>query len=157
MALLPSWWVGMGPMQRREARAGLLFVLPWLLSLVIFTAYPAFTVFYLSLTDYNVVQAPTWIGLQNYRTMVSVDPAFWTSVRNTATYTLLAVPLGLAGSLGLAHLLNLPGRGVGVYPYPCLSSRARPTRRQHDHLHGHVQSRRRADQCRTPAGWVTGA
>ena len=49
MALLPSWWVGMGAMQRREARAGLLFVLPWLLSLVIFTAYPALTMFYLSL------------------------------------------------------------------------------------------------------------
>jgi multiple sugar transport system permease protein len=115
MALLPSWWVGMGAMRRREARAGLLFVLPWLLSLLIFTAYPALTVFYLSLTDYNVVQPPTWIGLQNYRTMVSADPAFWTSVRNTVTYTLLAVPPGLAGSLGLAHLLNLPGRGVGVY------------------------------------------
>jgi multiple sugar transport system permease protein len=115
MALLPSWWGDMGAMQRREARAGLLFVLPWLLSLLVFTAYPVLTVFYLSLTDYNVVQPPTWVGLQNYRTMVSADPAFWTSVRNTVVYTLLAVPLGLVGSLGLAHLLNLPLKGVGVY------------------------------------------
>jgi multiple sugar transport system permease protein len=79
MELLPSWRVGMGAMRRREARAGLLFVLPWLLSLLIFTAYPVLTVFYLSLTDYNVVQPPTWIGLQNYRTMVSADPAFMSS------------------------------------------------------------------------------
>jgi multiple sugar transport system permease protein len=47
--------------------------------------------------------------------MVTADPAFWTSVRNTVSYTLLAVPLGLVGSLGLAHLLNLPVKGVGVY------------------------------------------
>ena len=112
---LPAWWVRMGAMQRREARAGLLFVLPWLLSLLIFTTYPVLATFYLSLTDYNVVQPPTWVGLHNYRTMLTADPAFWTSVFNTAYYTLLAVPLGLVGSLGLALLLNLRVRGLGVY------------------------------------------
>jgi len=105
----------MGAMQRREARAGLLFVLPWLLSLLIFTSYPVLATFYLSLTDYNVVQPSTWVGLHNYRTMLTADPAFWTSVRNTTFYTLLAVPLGLLGSLGLALLLNLPVRGLGIY------------------------------------------
>jgi multiple sugar transport system permease protein len=105
----------MGAMQRREARAGLLFVLPWLLSLLIFTSYPVLATFYLSLTDYNVVQPSTWVGLHNYRTMLTADPPFWTSVRNTTFYTLLAVPLGLMGSLGLALLLNLPVRGLGIY------------------------------------------
>ena len=115
MALLPTWWVHMGVMQRREARAGLLFVSPWLLSLLIFTIYPVLATFYLSLTNYNVVQPPTWVGLHNYRVMLTADPAFWTSVGNTAYYSLLAVPLGLAGSLGLALLLNLRVRGLGVY------------------------------------------
>jgi multiple sugar transport system permease protein len=115
MALLSAWGVRGGAMRRREARAGLLFVLPWLLSLLVFTTYPVLATFYLSLTDYNVVQPPTWVGLHNYRTMFTADPEFWTSVRNTASYTLLAVPLGLLGSLGLALLLNLPVRGLGVY------------------------------------------
>jgi multiple sugar transport system permease protein len=115
MARLLAWWVRMGAMRRREARAGLLFVLPWLLSLLIFTTYPVLATFYLSLTDYNVVQPPTWVGLHNYRTMLTADPAFWTSVTNTAYYTLLAVPLGLVGSLGLALLLNLRVRRLGVY------------------------------------------
>jgi ABC-type sugar transport system permease subunit len=115
MALWPGPRADRSAMRRREARAGLLFVLPWLLSLLIFTTYPVLAVFYLSLTDYNVVQPPTWVGLQNYRTMLSADPAFWISVKNTASYTLLAVPLGLAGSLALALLLNLPVRGLGVY------------------------------------------
>jgi multiple sugar transport system permease protein len=90
-------------------------VLPWLLSLLIFTTYPVLAAFYLSLTDYNVVQPPTWVGLQNYHTMLTADPAFWISVKNTAFYTLLAVPLGLAGSLALALLLNLRVRGLAVY------------------------------------------
>jgi multiple sugar transport system permease protein len=90
-------------------------VLPWLLSLLIFTTYPVLAAFYLSLTDYNVVQPPTWVGLQNYRTMLTADPAFWISVKNTAFYTLLAVPLGLAGALALALLLNLRVRGLAVY------------------------------------------
>ena len=73
-----------GGRQRREARIGLLFVLPWLLSLLLFTVYPVLTTLYLSFTDYNIVQPPRWIGLQNYRTMFTADPAFWTSVGPTA-------------------------------------------------------------------------
>jgi multiple sugar transport system permease protein len=115
MALMPGQRAHRGALRRREARAGLLFVLPWLLSLLIFTTYPVLAAFYLSLTDYNVVQPPTWVGLQNYRTMLTADPAFWISVKNTAFYTLLAVPLGLAGSLALALLLNLRVRGLAVY------------------------------------------
>jgi multiple sugar transport system permease protein len=115
MALMPRQRAHRGALRRREARAGLLFVLPWLLSLLIFTTYPVLAAFYLSLTDYNVVQPPTWVGLQNYHTMLTADPAFWISVKNTAFYTLLAVPLGLAGALALALLLNLRVRGLAVY------------------------------------------
>ena len=115
MALMPGQRGHRGALRRREARAGLLFVLPWLLSLLIFTTYPVLAALYLSLTDYNVVQPPTWVGLQNYHTMLTADPAFWISVKNTAFYTLLAVPLGLAGSLALALLLNLRVRGLGIY------------------------------------------
>src|ERR671933_338902 len=104
-----------GGARRRTARAGLLFVLPWLLSLLLFNAYPVLATLYLSFTDYNIIQPPRWIGLQNYRTMFTADPAFWTSVGNSAYYALLAVPLGLAGALGLALLLNTRAQGMGVY------------------------------------------
>src|SRR5262249_34890945 len=104
-----------GRAQRREARAGLLFVLPWLLSLLLFTTYPVLATLYLSCTDYNIVQPPRWVGWQHYRTMFTVDPAFWTPVGNSAYYALLAVPLGLAGALGLAWLLHTQAQGRGVY------------------------------------------
>src|SRR5207237_8536126 len=88
----------LGGTRRRTARAGLLFVLPWLLSLLLFTAYPVLATLYLSFTNYNSVQPPRWIGLQNYRTMFTADAVFWTSVGTSASYALLAVPVGLAGS-----------------------------------------------------------
>ena len=64
------------PLRRQETRAGLLFILPWLIGLLVFTAYPTIATLYLSFTDYNIVQPPSWIGLDNYRTMFSDDPAF---------------------------------------------------------------------------------
>lgn len=102
-------------LQRREARAGYFFVLPWILSLLIFTAYPVIASLYLSLTDYNIVSSPRWIGMENYRTLSSGDPSFWISVWNSAYYALISVPVGLVVSLGLALILNLRATGIGVY------------------------------------------
>ncbi len=103
------------PARRREAIAGLLFVLPWLLSLLVFTTYPVLSAFYLSLTEYNIVQPPTWVGLENYRTMFTSDPAFWTSVKNSTYYAVISVPLRLVLALALALILNMGARGIGLY------------------------------------------
>lgn len=102
-------------LRRREARAGVFFVLPWVLSLLIFTAYPVLASFFFSFTDYNIIQSPHWVGLQNYGTMFTADPSFWTGVGNSAYYALIAVPVGLVLALLLALVLNLPARGIGVY------------------------------------------
>ncbi len=108
-------WASMSRLRQQEAVAGLLFVLPWLVSLVVFTAYPIFATAYLSFTDYSVLQAPKWIGLGNYDTIFNGDPAFWTSVYNSTFYALVSVPLGLAVSLALALVLNMRAAGIGVY------------------------------------------
>ena len=52
---------------RREAVEGLLYISPFLLGFVIFTAYPMIASLYLSFTKYNIITAPTWIGLENYQ------------------------------------------------------------------------------------------
>ncbi len=108
-------WADMSPMQRREARSGLLFVLPWVLGLLVFTAYPILASFFLSFTDYNIVQSPTWIGLQNYQDLLSSDPSFWTAVGNSIYYAFISVPLGLVLSLALALVLNSRAAGIGLY------------------------------------------
>ena len=115
MSLIPNPWRNYGPMRRREARAGLLFVLPWLLGLLIFNAYPVLASVYYSFTDYSVTQAPNFVGLDNYKTMFLSDPSIYKAVGNSLYYALLSVPLGLLLSLGLAVLLNTRSVGIGVY------------------------------------------
>lgn len=103
------------PLRRQETRAGLLFILPWLIALLVFSAYPVLATFYLSFTDYNILQPPSWIGLDNYQAIFTDDPAFWTAARNSAVYALVSVPLKIVIAFGLAMLLNMGVRGIGVY------------------------------------------
>jgi multiple sugar transport system permease protein len=106
-------------MRKREARAGWLFVLPWVIGLLAFNAYPILASFYFSFTDYSIIDLPKWIGLNNYQEILTTDPAFWTSVNNSAYYALISVPLGLIVSLALALILNQNVRGIGLYRTLC--------------------------------------
>jgi multiple sugar transport system permease protein len=105
----------MGALRRREAIAGLLFVLPWIISLLVFTAYPVLAAIYFSFTEYNILEPPRWVGLANYQKIFTNDPAFWLSVGNTAYYSFISVPLRLALGLALALILNIQTRGIGIY------------------------------------------
>ena len=102
-------------MKRHEAIAGLTFVLPWIVSLLVFTAYPVLATFYLSFTEYNVIKPPEWIGFENYQTMILDDPVFWVAVKNSAIYALVSVPLKLVIALFLALLAEQSVRGIGLY------------------------------------------
>jgi multiple sugar transport system permease protein len=102
-------------MRRREAWAGILFISPWLIGLLVFQAYPILASLYLSFTDYNIISAPQWTGFQNYITMFTSDNDVWNAAGNSIYYAGIAVPLGLLLALLLALVLNLRARGVGVY------------------------------------------
>src|SRR5688500_16842537 len=115
MATIAMRRTAASPLRRQESRAGLIFILPWLIALLAFTTYPDLATLYLSFTEYNILQPPSWIGLENCRTVFSEDPAFWKAVRNSAVYALVSVPLKLVIAFGLAMLLNMGVRGIGVY------------------------------------------
>jgi multiple sugar transport system permease protein len=87
------------------------FIAPWLLGFVAFTLVPVGLMFYFSLTRYSVLDVPEWVGLANFRRMLTADPLFWTALRNTAYYVGLRVPLHVGLGLALAVLVNrsLPG------------------------------------------------
>jgi multiple sugar transport system permease protein len=97
---------------RREAATGYALIVPWLLGFLIWTAYPILASLYYSFTNYNVFQAPKWVGLDNYARILTRDPNFWPSLRLTLLYGALSLPLGLAGALGVAMLLARDVRGV---------------------------------------------
>ncbi|PLV60427.1 carbohydrate ABC transporter permease [Thermotoga sp. KOL6] len=93
---------------------GILFISPWLLGFIIFTAYPLFSSFYLSLTRYNVTMKAKWVGFENYIKLFN-DPLFWKSLKNTLIYAAGLVPIGLVVALGIAILLNKPMKEVAFY------------------------------------------
>src|SRR4051812_1561989 len=61
----------------REYIAFYLFASPWLIGMLIFTVGPMIVSFYLSFTDYAVIVAPKWTGLDNYIHMATDDPLVW--------------------------------------------------------------------------------
>lgn len=103
------------PARRRgDGRAAALFLAPWFVGLALITAGPMVASLYLSFTDYDLLQAPTWIGWDNYERMFS-DPRLLNSLQVTFTYVFVSVPLQLAAALGLALLLDKGLRGLAVY------------------------------------------
>src|SRR5580765_3152202 len=70
---------GSSPMARRKALEGYLYIAPFLVGFLVFTAYPLLASLYLSFTSYNIISDPTWIGLENYQRAFFQDNQFWAS------------------------------------------------------------------------------
>jgi multiple sugar transport system permease protein len=100
---------------RREVATGYSLILPWILGFVIWNVGPFAYSFYLSLTDYNGLQSPKFLGFDNYQRMFTDDRNFWPVLRFTLFYSLFNVPLGLVGALLTATLLNQNVRGLGAW------------------------------------------
>ena len=93
----------------REALWGFLFIAPWLIGLVLFTAGPMVVSLLMSVTDFNLVkpEATKFVGLDNYARLAS-DPTIAQSLIATFKFAILAIPLTMGASLGFAILLNHP-------------------------------------------------
>jgi len=101
--------------RRRENLYGYLFLSPWLLGFLGLFLGPGIASLYFSLTKYDVLSPPEFIGIQNYVQMFTTDDLFWPSLGRTFYYAAVMVPLGVLGSMTLAILLNTKVRGVTVY------------------------------------------
>jgi multiple sugar transport system permease protein len=96
-------------MERNEARAAWLFLLPHLLGLLLFSALPILATLAISTLAWDVLTPPRPVGLANFRALLG-DGLFRQVVANTAMYVAGVVPTGTALALGLAVALNRPGR-----------------------------------------------
>ena len=99
---------------RKQWKEGLLCATPWIIGFVVFGGGPMLFSIVMSFCDYDVVNKPRFIGLDNYRAMFREDHLFGKSLWNTA-FMLLSVPLGMVVSLAIALLLNLQIRGIAVW------------------------------------------
>jgi multiple sugar transport system permease protein len=94
-----------------EARWAWLFLAPTLIGLAVLSAGPILATFGISLTKWDLLTPPDWVGLQNYAALVQ-DKRFLVALRNTGFYTVVSVPLGMVLALGLALALNQAIRGI---------------------------------------------
>ncbi|MBU6334133.1 MAG: sugar ABC transporter permease [Chloroflexi bacterium] len=99
-------WARLSSRDRRGLITGLLFISPWLIGFLALTIYPLIYSFYVSLTRYDLLRPPVFIGMANYVELFTKDAQFWKVVYNTIFYVIFSVPLSLGFSFLVANLLN---------------------------------------------------
>jgi multiple sugar transport system permease protein len=108
-----------------ERRWAWLFLAPMLVGLLVISAGPILATLGISLTSWDLLTPPEWVGVENFRDLFA-DGRFWVALRNTAFYTLVSVPLGMALALGIAVGLDQAIRGIAwirtMYFLPLVTS-----------------------------------
>jgi multiple sugar transport system permease protein len=102
-------------LKKQENLIGYIFASPWLIGIIVLGGFPILASLYISFTNYDMVSAPTWIGLKNYEILFTNDDIFWKSLWNTFYHVMIAIPLGLIVGIILALLLNNKVKGMGLY------------------------------------------
>jgi multiple sugar transport system permease protein len=95
--------------------AGYLFISPWLIGLLLLTAWPMLQSLYYSFTNYTLLDAPQWIGLRNYERIFTDDEIFVQSLKVTILFVVFSVPLKLFSALMIAIVLNKKLKGISLY------------------------------------------
>jgi multiple sugar transport system permease protein len=99
---------------KKENLTAYLFLAPWVVGLLLITLGPMVASLILGFTDYNLLQNPEWVGLDNFTRMLT-DERLHNALGVTFTYVLVSVPLQLALALLLAVVLDRGVRGLAFY------------------------------------------
>lgn len=98
----------------RKSLMGYCFLLPFLILFLIFTVFPVGVSMGISLTNYNMIQTPSFIGLTNYKLLLLEDDVFITAIQNTMVFALVIGPLGYFMSFLMAWIISLMKKGRGL-------------------------------------------
>ncbi|MDO5435296.1 MAG: sugar ABC transporter permease [Clostridia bacterium] len=107
-----------GKLARREALAGLLFVLPWIIGAIIFLAYPLVTSFTYGLNNIRITPKGykfKYVGYGNYTQILLSDTAFLPDLADYVISTLISVPVIVVFALLIAMMLNMKIRGRSFF------------------------------------------
>jgi multiple sugar transport system permease protein len=100
--------------RQTEAAQGYLYIAPWFIGFLIFTAVPLLASLFLSFTKWGFADTPVFIGFANYQRILK-DPIFSIAIRVTFTFTALSVPLVIGVALGTALLMTRKLPGMYIY------------------------------------------
>lgn len=109
---------------KKKARQGLKdtltaygFLSPWIIGFIFFTGGPILMSFLLSLTKWNLLGDPRFVGLDNYRQLFSENSDFLETLKITLLFTVLNVVVTVGASLFLAVLLNFKVKFIGIFQF----------------------------------------
>lgn len=90
----------------KEYKTGTLLVIPFLILYLVFVIGPIVIAGGMSLTDYNLLETPDFVGFDNYKVLFLDDDVFITAIKNTLIFAVIAGPVGLFMSFILAYIIN---------------------------------------------------
>lgn len=90
----------------RKHGMSILFSMPFLVLFFIFTVIPVFMAVGLSFTQYDVLQSPKFVGIENYLMLFLEDSVFMTAFKNTMLYAIIYVPVSMVACLMIAWMIN---------------------------------------------------
>lgn len=90
----------------RKNAMGYMFIAPFVILFTIFIVAPVITAIGLSFTNYNMMQTPTFVGLNNYKLLFLDDEVFITGLSNTLTFAVVTGPVGYLMSFFAAWVIN---------------------------------------------------
>jgi len=100
---------------RSEALSGYLYIMPWILGFLLFTAIPIIASIYLAFTSYRGYGDINWIGFANFTKMFTGDDIFWQSAKVTLIYVIGFLPPGLVLGYSIALLMNRDVPGITFF------------------------------------------
>ena len=101
--------------KRKDNIVGYLLLSPWLLGFLAMWLLPSLISIYYSMTDFNLLNTPSFIGGANYVRAFTQDDSFVQALKVTFLYVIVLVPLRLIFALFVAMLLNKKHKGLGLY------------------------------------------
>ena len=102
---------------RSDAAAGWGFLTPWIIGFLLFSGFPILFAFFLSLTKWNLLGTPRFVGLANYADLMSGSSELGQTLLVTFIFTIINVGISILFSLILALLLNLNVRFKGLFQF----------------------------------------
>src|SRR5690349_16684542 len=103
----PGFW--------RDTVTGYLFIMPVVLGLIIWTFGPMIASAYYSLTDYNILKDPVFVGFDNFVKLFTRDRDFARSLGVTLRFAIASMAIGQVVSLAVATLLTQKVRGIVIF------------------------------------------
>ena len=90
----------------KRYKVGYFMIIPFMVLFFVFTVIPVAASLFVGFTDYNMLEMPNWVGLDNYITLFLDDDLFITALKNTLIFAVLTGPTSFILSFVVAWFIN---------------------------------------------------